>query len=214
RLVEEGFGESIPAVVIHVYSMGLTIPGEVSLRGATHLERLPKTLTSLVSHQVQGILTGHGIPKYRPISVRRERQLSDPESSHLKKILLNFGYAHATGGALSHRTNDTNALQSIPAERRGEGPAGVRSGLSTCALQRSPPVSMSVERDHRAFGARRYVPQSPHVNLDQPVALLNRQTDSAWQRRRDIRDEANAPEKAHLNLRRALETTRPPDLET
>ncbi|GGC45785.1 hypothetical protein GCM10011400_36190 [Paraburkholderia caffeinilytica] len=62
-LVEEGFGESIPAVVIHVYSMGLTVPGEVSLRSTTHLERFPKTLTSPVSRQVQGILTDHGLPK-------------------------------------------------------------------------------------------------------------------------------------------------------
>ena len=68
RLVEEGFGESIPAVVIRVYSMGLTVPGEVSLRGATHLERLPKTLTSPVSRQVQGILTGRGLQKCGPIS--------------------------------------------------------------------------------------------------------------------------------------------------
>ncbi|WP_217361940.1 hypothetical protein, partial [Paraburkholderia agricolaris] len=200
RLVEEGFGESIPAVVIHVYSMGLTVPGEVSLRGATHLEQLPKTLTSLVSHQVQGILTGHGIPKYRPISVRRERQLFDPESSHLKKILLNFGYAHATGRTPSHCANDANALQSIPAERRGEGPAGAQSVLSISALQRSPPAYRSVEHDHHAFSARRYVPQSPRVNLDQPVAIASRQTESTWQRRRDIRVGANAPEKAHLDL--------------
>jgi hypothetical protein len=68
RLVEEGFGESIPAVVIRVYSTGLTVPGEVSLRGATHLEQLPKTLTSPVSRQVQGILTGRGLPKCWPIS--------------------------------------------------------------------------------------------------------------------------------------------------
>ncbi|MFM0076976.1 hypothetical protein PQQ86_38135, partial [Paraburkholderia sediminicola] len=63
RLVEEGFGESIPAVVIRVYSTSLTVPGEVSLRSSTHLEPLPKTLTSPVSRQVQGILTGRGLQK-------------------------------------------------------------------------------------------------------------------------------------------------------
>ncbi|MFL9911834.1 hypothetical protein, partial [Paraburkholderia sp. RL17-337-BIB-A] len=63
RLVEEGFGESIPAVVIRVYSVSLTVPGEVSLRRVTHLEPLPKTLTSTVSRQVRGILTGRGLPK-------------------------------------------------------------------------------------------------------------------------------------------------------
>ncbi|VVD31312.1 protein of unknown function [Paraburkholderia dioscoreae] len=49
RLVEEGFGESIPAAVIRVYSAHLTVRGEVSLRAATHLQQLPKTLTSAVS---------------------------------------------------------------------------------------------------------------------------------------------------------------------
>lgn len=86
RLVEEGFGESIPAVVIRVYSMGLTVPGEVSLRGATHLEQLPKTLTSPVSCQVQGVLTGRGLPKTDRFLTRREREPFDPESSHLKKF--------------------------------------------------------------------------------------------------------------------------------
>ncbi|MFL9920987.1 hypothetical protein PQR75_37600, partial [Paraburkholderia fungorum] len=68
RLVEEGFGESIPAVVIRVYSVGLTVPGEVSLRRVTHLEQLPKILTSTVSRQVRGILAGRGLPKYRSLS--------------------------------------------------------------------------------------------------------------------------------------------------
>ena len=86
RLVEEGFGESIPAVVIRVYSTGLTVPGEVSLRGTTHLEQLPKTLTSPVSGQVQGILTGRGLQKIDPFLTCREPELFDPESSHLKKF--------------------------------------------------------------------------------------------------------------------------------
>jgi hypothetical protein len=51
RLVEEGFGESIPAVVIRVYSVRLTVAGEASLRSATHLEQLPKILTSTVLHR-------------------------------------------------------------------------------------------------------------------------------------------------------------------
>jgi len=45
RLVKEGFGESIPTVVIRVYSAALTVAGEGSLRDAAHLGRLPKTLT-------------------------------------------------------------------------------------------------------------------------------------------------------------------------
>jgi hypothetical protein len=48
RLVQERFGESIPAVVIRVYSVRLTVAGEASLRSVTHLEQLPKTLTSTV----------------------------------------------------------------------------------------------------------------------------------------------------------------------
>ena len=86
RLVEEGFGESIPAVVIHVYSVALTVPGEVSLRGATHLEQLPKTLTSPVSRQVRGILAGRGLPNTDQFLTNGEREPFDPESSHLKKI--------------------------------------------------------------------------------------------------------------------------------
>lgn len=119
RLVEEGFGESIPAAVIGVYSVGLTVPGELSLRGVTHLEPLPKILTSLVSHQVQGILTGRGLPKCRPISASSEWQLSDPESSHLKKILLNFGQARVANSAYLHRANGAKALRPISAEREG-----------------------------------------------------------------------------------------------
>lgn len=46
RLVKEGFAESIPTVVIRVYSVALTVAGDGSLRDATHLERLPETLTS------------------------------------------------------------------------------------------------------------------------------------------------------------------------
>jgi len=46
RLVKEGFAESIPTAVIRVYSVALTIAGDDGLRDATHLERLPKTLTS------------------------------------------------------------------------------------------------------------------------------------------------------------------------
>jgi hypothetical protein len=41
RRVEEGFGESIPAAVKHVYSAHLTIAGEVCLRIAPHLETFP-----------------------------------------------------------------------------------------------------------------------------------------------------------------------------
>jgi hypothetical protein len=55
-MVKEGFGESIPTAVIHVYSVDLTIAGEASLRDATHLRRLPKTLTFAVWHQVPAIL--------------------------------------------------------------------------------------------------------------------------------------------------------------
>jgi hypothetical protein len=44
-MVKEGFGESIPTVVIRVYSAALTVAGEGSLRDAAHLGRLPKTLT-------------------------------------------------------------------------------------------------------------------------------------------------------------------------
>lgn len=60
RRVEEGFGESIPAVVKHVYRGHLTIPGEVSLRIATHLGSLLKTLTSSVSGQVAGFVARRG----------------------------------------------------------------------------------------------------------------------------------------------------------
>lgn len=147
RLVEEGFGESIPAVVIHVYSMGLTIPGEVSLRGATHLEQLPKTLTSLVSHQVQGILTGHGIPKYRPIPVRRERQLFDPESSHLKKILLNFGHAHATSGRsrIEPMTRTRSSRFRLRGERRAQQAYGAACPHVRCnAAHRYPCLSNAI----------------------------------------------------------------------
>jgi hypothetical protein len=101
RLVEEGFGESIPAVVIRVYSTGLTVPGEVSLRGTTHLEQLPKTLTSPVSRQVQGILTGRGLQKIDPFLTCREPELFDPESSHLKKNFREFWlHARSERGAL------------------------------------------------------------------------------------------------------------------
>jgi hypothetical protein len=66
RRVEEGFGESIPTVVKPVYSGPLTIPGEVSLRTATHLDSLPKMLTSSVSRQVAGIVVRRGIHKNGP----------------------------------------------------------------------------------------------------------------------------------------------------
>src|SRR5258706_1708887 len=45
RQVEEGFGERIPAAVIRVYRVALTIAGEAGLRTATHLQPLPKRLT-------------------------------------------------------------------------------------------------------------------------------------------------------------------------
>ncbi|SIT45088.1 hypothetical protein BN2475_530005 [Paraburkholderia ribeironis] len=86
RLVEEGFRESIPAVVIRVYSVNLTVAGEVSLRSVTHLELLPKTLTSTISRQVRGVLTGRGLRHFRLLRVSRERGVFDPESSHLKKF--------------------------------------------------------------------------------------------------------------------------------
>jgi len=86
RRVGEGFGESIPAVVIRVYSMGLTIRGEVSLRITTHLEPLPKTLTFTVWRQVRTALAGRGPGKIKPFSGARERETTYPESSHLKKI--------------------------------------------------------------------------------------------------------------------------------
>jgi hypothetical protein len=71
RQVEEGFGVSIPTVVMDVYSAGLTVAGEVSLRRATHLEQLLKTLTSPVSRQIPGILAGSGLPKNSRFSNRR-----------------------------------------------------------------------------------------------------------------------------------------------
>jgi hypothetical protein len=86
RLVEEGFRESIPAVVIRVYSVNLTVAGEVSLRGATHLGALPKTLTSTVSRQVRVILTRRGLCNFRPLRASHEQGAFDPESSHLKKF--------------------------------------------------------------------------------------------------------------------------------
>jgi hypothetical protein len=46
RRVEEGFGVSIPAVVMLVYSAHLTVAGEVRFLIETHLERLPNILTS------------------------------------------------------------------------------------------------------------------------------------------------------------------------
>ncbi|WP_454829378.1 hypothetical protein, partial [Paraburkholderia xenovorans] len=70
RLVEEGFGESIPAAVIRVYSADLTVRGEVSLRAATHLQQLPKTLTSAVSPQVRPVLAGRGPGKFEPFPMR------------------------------------------------------------------------------------------------------------------------------------------------
>jgi hypothetical protein len=46
RRVEEGFGESIPTVVKHVYSPPLTISGDAHSGNATHLGALLKILTS------------------------------------------------------------------------------------------------------------------------------------------------------------------------
>jgi hypothetical protein len=86
RLVEEGFGESIPAGVIHVYSVALTVPGEVSLRRTTHLEQLPKTLTSTVLRQVRAVLIDRGLGKSGLFRAVREGGAFDPESPHLKKI--------------------------------------------------------------------------------------------------------------------------------
>jgi len=77
-------------VVIHVYSTALTVPGDVSLGDVTHLEQLPKTLTSADSRQVRGILTGRGLPKSSRFPTRCEQELSGPEFPHLKKILPIF----------------------------------------------------------------------------------------------------------------------------
>jgi hypothetical protein len=52
--------------VKRVYSGPLTIPGEVSLRTATHLGSLPKMLTSSVSRQVAGVVARRGIGKNGP----------------------------------------------------------------------------------------------------------------------------------------------------
>jgi hypothetical protein len=97
RLVEEGFGESIPAVVIRVYSVALTVPGEVSLRKTTHLEQLPKTLTSSVLRQVRAVLTDRGLRKSALFRAAHERRTFDPESPHLKKISRMLGEAASAG---------------------------------------------------------------------------------------------------------------------
>jgi hypothetical protein len=63
RRVEEGFGESIPAAVKHVYRPPLTIPGDARLGNATHLGVLLKTLTSTNLRQVPGIVARRGLQK-------------------------------------------------------------------------------------------------------------------------------------------------------
>jgi hypothetical protein len=63
RRVEEGFGESIPAAVKHVYSTPLTIPGDAPLGSTTHLDPLLKTLTSTDLRQVRGIVARRGLQK-------------------------------------------------------------------------------------------------------------------------------------------------------
>ncbi|ANB74834.1 hypothetical protein AYM40_20475 [Paraburkholderia phytofirmans OLGA172] len=119
RLVEEGFGESIPAVVIHVYSMRLTVRGEVSLRGATHLEQLPKNLTSPASRQVQGILTGHGLPKYRPIFRLPRTAAIRSRIFSPQKILVNLGHAHLASWA--PHIESVAQTRFGPFQPRGEG---------------------------------------------------------------------------------------------
>jgi len=49
RRVEEGFRARIPAAVMGVYRVSLTIPGEARLQITTHLPPLPKTLTLFTS---------------------------------------------------------------------------------------------------------------------------------------------------------------------
>jgi hypothetical protein len=71
-------------VVIRVYSAHLTIAGEASLRSATHLERLPKSLTSARCHQVRALLVGRGNSEPGEFRGTREPGAFDPESSHLK----------------------------------------------------------------------------------------------------------------------------------
>jgi hypothetical protein len=63
RRVEEGFGESIPAAVKHVYRAPLTIPGDAPLGSTTHLDPLLKTLTSANLRQVPGVVARRGLQK-------------------------------------------------------------------------------------------------------------------------------------------------------
>jgi hypothetical protein len=84
RRVGEGFRERIPAGVIPVYSVSLTVAGEVGRRNATHLELLPKTLTFTLSRQVLAILADRGLWKFWRLRHMLEREGTDPESSHLK----------------------------------------------------------------------------------------------------------------------------------
>jgi hypothetical protein len=100
RLVEEGFGESIPAAVIRVYSVDLTVAGEASLRGATHLEQLPKILTSAVSSQVRAVLAGRGPGKFGAFLVRARRQAIQSRIFSPQKNLVNFDGRAAAGWAL------------------------------------------------------------------------------------------------------------------
>jgi hypothetical protein len=71
-------------VVIRVYSGHLTVAGEASLRGATHLERFPKTLT-LAAHRLdRALFAGRRVRESGGLRAARQRGAIDPESSHLK----------------------------------------------------------------------------------------------------------------------------------
>jgi hypothetical protein len=81
-MVKEGFGESIPTVVIPVYSVILTIAGEASLLDATHLGRLPKTLTFPFRRQVRQSFERRGLRKNREVCCvgSKERAISRTSS--------------------------------------------------------------------------------------------------------------------------------------
>jgi hypothetical protein len=120
RLVEEGFGESIPAAVIPVYSVGLTVRGEVSLRGATHLQQLPKTLTSAISRQVRGILAGRGLGNFGPF-VSRGRTHAIPSRIFSPQKFSRISMRGALADRVQSRTAQTDEqVSTIVGSRGGE----------------------------------------------------------------------------------------------
>jgi hypothetical protein len=83
RRVEEGFGESIPAAVMRVYSAHLTIAGEVSPAIATHLHQIPKTLTSRFYAPSRVSLSATGSRKMTWLRPWDEREVFVPVLAHL-----------------------------------------------------------------------------------------------------------------------------------